>query len=153
MGVLKFPKLGLLWFWTAIILCVDLWLRWGLKQSCSLRRDLSNDMSHATCTKGNRVDSWLSFVHNLCFKCPNESCEPNLNIYVSIAFQWYKFFSNPMGFHPCNCSLKNWEFIGTSTPQLGVALGVWGFILTQEYKMCLLGLPLVSHFCKPLPWS
>jgi hypothetical protein len=28
----------------------------------------------------------LSFGHNLCFKCPNESCEPILNIYISIAF-------------------------------------------------------------------
>jgi hypothetical protein len=29
----------------------------------------------------------LSFGHNLCFKCPNESCEPILNIYVLISFQ------------------------------------------------------------------
>jgi hypothetical protein len=25
----------------------------------------------------------------LCCKCPNESCEPILDIYISIAFQWY----------------------------------------------------------------
>jgi hypothetical protein len=53
-------------------------------------------MSHATCMQGNRGDSRLlvvenqianlisdpSFGHNLCFKCPNGSCEPILDIYV-----------------------------------------------------------------------
>jgi hypothetical protein len=67
-------------------------------------RELSNNMSHTICTQGNRVDSQLlvigsqianlthdfSFGHNLCFKCSNGSCEPILDIYVSIAFQWYK---------------------------------------------------------------
>jgi hypothetical protein len=28
-----------------------------------------------------------SFGHNLCFKCPNEKCEPILEIYVSKKFQ------------------------------------------------------------------
>ncbi len=28
------PKLGLSQLWKPIILCVDLWLKWGLKQSC-----------------------------------------------------------------------------------------------------------------------
>jgi hypothetical protein len=28
----------------------------------------------------------LSFGHNLCFKYPNESCEPILDIYTLIAF-------------------------------------------------------------------
>jgi hypothetical protein len=31
-----------------------------------------------------------SFGHNLCFKCPNGQCKPILDIYVLIAFQWYK---------------------------------------------------------------
>jgi hypothetical protein len=63
-------------------------------------------MTHATCTQWNQGDSWLlvvnsqianltpglSFGHNLCFSCPNGSCEPTLNIYVPRAFQWYKSF-------------------------------------------------------------
>jgi hypothetical protein len=62
--------------------------------------DLSNGMLHITCMQGNRVDSRLlvvgsqttnsipdlSFGHNLCFNYPNESCEPILDIYVSINF-------------------------------------------------------------------
>jgi hypothetical protein len=86
------PTLGQLW--GAITLCEDLWLRWGRKQSYSPRQELSNDMWHATCTQGNRGDSWLlmvgnqianltldpSFDHNLCFKCPNGSYEPILDI-------------------------------------------------------------------------
>jgi hypothetical protein len=104
MGVPKFPELGLLRLWGPITLCVDLRLKWGLKRSCSLHQDLFNDMSHATCTWGNRGDSWLlvvesrianltsglSFGHNLCFRCPNGSCEPILDIYVSVFFKWYK---------------------------------------------------------------
>jgi hypothetical protein len=68
------------------------------------RQELFNDMSHATYTQENWVDSQLlmvrsqianltpdlSFGHNLCFRCPNGSCEPILDIYVSIDFQWYK---------------------------------------------------------------
>ncbi len=73
---------------------VDLQLRWCLKQSCSPRRELSNGMSHATWTQGNRGDSQLlvvksqldnltpgpSFGHNLCVKCSNGSCKPILDI-------------------------------------------------------------------------
>jgi hypothetical protein len=90
----KFPKLGLLQLWGPITMCAKLRLKWGLKQSCSLHRDLSNGMSHATCTQGNQVDSRLlvvriqianltldlSFGHNLCFRYPNESCKPILAI-------------------------------------------------------------------------
>jgi hypothetical protein len=94
MGVLKLPKLGLLQLCEAIILCANFWLGWGLKQSCSPHWELSNSMSHATYTQGNRGESWVlmvgsqfgnltpspSFDHNLCFKCPNGSCEPISNI-------------------------------------------------------------------------
>ncbi len=93
-GVLKSPKLGLLRLWGAITLQVDLWLRWGLKKSCSFRWEIFHGMSHAICTHRNRVDFRLfvvgsqtanltpgpSFGHNLCFRCPNEQCEPILNI-------------------------------------------------------------------------
>ncbi len=42
-------------------------------------------------------------------------------------FQWYKEIFNPMGFDPCNCSLKIWDSIGTPIPKMGVHLGVWRF--------------------------
>jgi hypothetical protein len=94
MGVSKFPKLGLPRLWGPITFYADLQLRWGPKQSCSPRWELSNAMWHATCTQGSWVDSWLlvvgsqianltpslSFGHNLCFKRPNELCEPILDI-------------------------------------------------------------------------
>jgi hypothetical protein len=88
-------------------------------------------MSHATCTQGNRVDSRFlvvesqivnltlgpSFGHNLCFRCPNGSCKPILNIYVSIIFQWYRELLNPLGFDPCNLFLNIQK--STGTPILG----------------------------------
>jgi hypothetical protein len=146
MGVPKFATLGLLWLWGPITSCANLWLKWGLKQSYSPRWEISKDMSHATCTQVNRGDSQLlvvgnqtanltpdlSFGHNLCFKCSNGWCEPILDIYVSIAFQWYKKILNLMGFDPYNHSLKIQEYTGTPTPQVGVALGVWGFILSHS---------------------
>ncbi len=90
MGVPKFPKLGLLQLWRPITLCVDLWLRWGPKQSYSLYWKFFNGMCQATCTKGGQGDSWLLVVesqigkltpdpslgHNLCFTYRNGSCEP-----------------------------------------------------------------------------
>jgi len=60
-----------------------------------------------------QFDSQPFFGHNLCFKCLNGSCKPILDIYISIVFQWYKELFKPMGFVPCNCSLKIWESIGS----------------------------------------
>jgi hypothetical protein len=94
MGVPKSPKLKLLQLWSPITLRANLGSRCNLKQSCSPCRELSNNMSHAVCKQVNRIDSRLfmvvnqtssltsspSFGHNLCFKCPNEQCEPILNI-------------------------------------------------------------------------
>jgi hypothetical protein len=37
-----------------------------------------------------------------------------------------------MGFDPCNRSLKIRESFGIPTPQVGVALGVWGSILSHS---------------------
>jgi hypothetical protein len=99
-GIPKFSQLGFSWLWGCIISCANLWLQWGLKQSCNPRQELFNSMSHAMCTWVNWVNSWLlmvesqiailipdlSFAHNLCFRCPNGQCEPTLDIYVSIAF-------------------------------------------------------------------
>jgi hypothetical protein len=94
MGVLKFLKLGLPQLWVFITLCADLGLKWSLKQNCSPHWEFSNDISHATYTKGNRINSQLlvvksqtanltpdpSFGHNLCFRSPNGSCKPILDI-------------------------------------------------------------------------
>ncbi len=123
-------------------MCADLWLRWGNNQSCSPHWELSNDMWHATWKQGNQSDSWLlvvksqidnlipdlSFGHNLCFKYPNGSCKLILDIYVPRTFQWYKEPFNPMGFDSCNCFLKIWKSIWTSTPKVGAHLGVREFI-------------------------
>jgi hypothetical protein len=161
----EIPKFGLPQLWGPITLCADLQSRWGLRKSCSPRRELSNGMSHATFMQGNRVDSrllvigkqiadltpGLSLGHNLCFKCPNGSCEPILNIYVSIVFQWYKELFNWLGFDPCYHSLKIWESTGTPNSQSGGSLGsVRVHSLTLSFTP---GLPLGSQPCKPLPWS
>ncbi len=80
--------------WSPITLCVNPQLRWGLKKSYNPCQEFSNSMLHATYMWGNRGDSWLlmvksqtvnsthdlSFSHNLCFRCPNGSCEPISNI-------------------------------------------------------------------------
>jgi hypothetical protein len=109
-GIPKFPKLGLPQLWRPITLCANPQLRWGLKQSFSPHWDLSNGMWQATCTQGNQGDSFLlmvekqianltpnpSFGHNLCFRYPNGSCEPILNIYIP------RDFSNDIR----NCSIQ-----------------------------------------------
>ncbi len=70
----------------------------------------------------------LSFCHNLCCRCPNGSCKPIWNIHTSITLQWYKKLLNTRRFNICNHSLKVWESIRTSTPKMGVHLGVWVFM-------------------------
>ncbi len=77
----------------------------------------------------------LSFSHNLCFKYPNESCEPIINIYVLRNFQWYKKPFNPMGFDPWNHSLKIWESIRTPTPKMETHLGVCRFIPSHSLTL------------------
>jgi hypothetical protein len=87
--VLKLSQFGLSGLWQLITLCLDLRLGWSLKQTCSFPWELSNGVLHSTCTHRGRVDSQLlmvgsqttdltpslSFVHNLCCRCPNGSCE------------------------------------------------------------------------------
>jgi hypothetical protein len=154
--------------WSPITFQENLRLKWGLKKSCSFRRELSNDMWHVVCSQVNRVDSWLflvgsqtgsltpgpSFGHNLCFRCSNEQCEPILDIYVPKDFQWYKERHKPLSFDPSNCSLKFQESSKTLSPKVGVALGVWGF--TPSHFLTLPGvcdvipkLPFGSHPCNP----
>ncbi len=69
-----------------------------------------------------------SFGYNLCFKCPNGSCKPILEIYVLRAFQKYKKIFDTMNFGPYNRPLKIWKSTVTPTPKVGVHLGVWGLI-------------------------
>jgi hypothetical protein len=148
-GSLEIPTTMTLATLGPITLCADPRWKWGLKQGCSPHREISNDMSHVTCTQGNRGDSWLLvvgsqtanlipdlfFSYNLCVKCPNGSCEPILDIYAPRAFQWYKEFFNSIGFDPYNCSLKIWKSTGTPTPKVGVHLGVWGFIPSHSLAL------------------
>ncbi len=126
--------------WGAITLRANLWLRWGLNQSFSPCRELSNGMLHAICTHENRVDSQLlmvgnqtanlipnpSFDHNLKFGCSNGRCEPILDIYVSRASHWYKELFKPLSFDPYNRPLKIRESTKTPTPQSGTPLGCEG---------------------------
>jgi len=114
LGIPKFPKLGPATLWKARTFYADLWLRWGLNQSCSLHWELSNNMWFATYKHVFEGNSWLLVVgsqigiltfdfflgQNLCFKFSNGSCEPILDIYVLRNFQWYKIFFNPMNFDP-----------------------------------------------------
>jgi hypothetical protein len=171
-GSLEIPKVGTFAIWGPITLCTDLQLRWGLKQSCNPCQELSKGLSHTTYAQWIRGDSRclvvrsqianltpnLSLGHNLCFNCSNGLCKPILDIYVSIAFQWYKKILNAMNFDPYNRSLEIWESIGTPTPTFGLIWECEGsfshtLLRSWEYKMCFLGLPLVPHSYKPLPWS
>ncbi len=100
-GVLKSPKSRLSQIWSPITLQADLRWKCNMKQSCNSHQELFNGMSHGLCRQINRVNSQLfvvgnqttsltpglSFGHNLCFKCPNEQCEPILDIQVPKAFQ------------------------------------------------------------------
>ncbi len=165
MGVSKLPRLGLPWFWGAITLCANLWLRWGLKQSCSPHQELFNGMSHAIYTHRIWVDSRLfvvgsqignltsnlSFGHNLCFRCPNGQCERILDICVPKYFQWYKEIFKPLSFVPCNCPLKIRESTGTPTPK--VELPWWQTFIFPGVCCVIPGFPLGPQPYKPLPWS
>jgi len=110
-------------FASSQIFCSNLRLGWSLKQTCSLPWELSNSVSHSTCTHWSRVDSRLlmvgsqiasltldpSFCHNLCYICPNGSCEAIFDIYILITFQWYKEHLKARCFDPCNRTLKFWK--------------------------------------------
>ncbi len=171
-GVPKSRPARLPGLWSPITLWADLGSKCGLKQSCSSRRELSNGISHVVCSQVFRVDSRLlvvgsqnwqtprsstpdpSFGHNLCFRCPNEQCEPILDIYSSRAFHWYKERHKPLRFDPSNRSLKFRKSTGTPSPKVRVALGVWGF--TPSHFPTLPGVPDVTpglpfgpHPCNP----
>jgi hypothetical protein len=149
-GVPKSQQMGLLQLWGRITSYADLGSRHGLKQRCSHRRELSNGMLHISCTQGNQVDSWLlvvgnqivnltpglSFAHNLCYKCPNEQCEPILDIYTSIAFQWYMKKFKETSFDPCNRTLKIRDSFRDSNSQHGSSL-----MSVKVHSLTLFALP------------
>jgi hypothetical protein len=90
------------------------------------------------------MSKWVMRTHfrNLCFN--------------SFPMIWKTFITN--GFWPLQLPIEIQESIGTSTPKMGVHLGVWRFIRSHslhswEHVMWLLGLPVGSQPCKPLPWS
>jgi hypothetical protein len=117
------PGFGLPRLCEFIILCSDLRLGWGLKQTCSFRWGLSNNVSHSICTHQGRVDSQLlvvgsqtssltlgpSFCHNLCCICPNGSCKAIFDIYTSRPFQRHEKHLKAKCFDPWNWTLKFWE--------------------------------------------
>jgi hypothetical protein len=139
--VLKLPRLEFPRLCCAITSCSDLQSWWGMKQSCRSHRALSNGVLHTTCTHGGRVDSWhfvvgnqtaslipdLSFCHNLCCKCPNGSCEPILDIYTLIIFQWYKRTLQYEVFWPPQLLSESSGFRRDSNSQNGSSLGSVSF--------------------------
>jgi hypothetical protein len=123
-------------------------------------------MWHVVCSQVNRARLFLvgsqtsnltpdpSFGHYLCFKCPNEQCEPILNIYVLRAFQWYKKRHKPLSFDSSITFLKFRESPRTPSPKVGIALGVWGFTPSHFPTLpgiCDVtpGLLLGPHPCNP----
>jgi len=130
----KSPRLGLLRLWGAITLRANLWLKWGLKQSCSLCRELSNGISHTICTHENWIDFQLlmvesqianltpgpSFGHNLCFDVQMG----NFRYLHSKNFHWYKKHFKPLSFDPYNRLLKIRESTKTPTPKVELHWGV-----------------------------
>ncbi len=150
-GSPEIPKVGILVTLRAHNFAWKPLIEMRSKQSCSPRWKFFNGISHATYTQRNQGNSQLLvvgsqinnlthgvfFAHSLCFKCPNGSCEPILDIYIPWTFQWYKKLLNPMGFDLWNCSMKIQEFIETPTPKVGAHLGVWRFI--PSHSPTLLG--------------
>jgi hypothetical protein len=150
------------------MLHLDLRLRWGLKQSHSPHRELSNNMSHATYTRGNQNNSWLlvvrseianlipgpSFIHSLCVKCPNGSCKPILDTYVLRTFQWYKEFFNPLEFWPLQLLSENLGVRRDSNSQSSLrSVKVHSLTFSYNCMKCDSKASLLAFWpCKLLPW-
>jgi len=156
-GVPESRSAGLPQLWSLITFGAELRLICRLKQSCRSRRDLSTGMSHVFCSQVFRVDSPLlvvgsqnwrtpgsstpgpSFGHNLCFRCPNEQCEPILDIYTSRAFHWYKERNQPWSFDPSKRSLKFREsFWDSNSHQLPTWEFTWECEGSLPHTLCTL---------------
>jgi hypothetical protein len=126
--------------WELITLDYRVWLRRGLNQSCSPRRDLFNAMSHSQfggreevdyrlLVVGSRIASLtpgLSFAHNLGDRCPNGQCEAIFDIYASRPFQRHQEHPNARCFGPCYRALNIQESRRTPNPQLWECWPKWG---------------------------
>ncbi len=135
-GVPKLSRFGLPGLWAFITSCSDLRLGRGQKKSCNFPWELSNGVSHFTCTHRDRVYSWLlvvwsqiaslifgpSFNRNFCYKCPNGSCEAISDIYTSRPFPMVQRTSRCEVFWPLqSCS----EFLRVLEDSQVPFSGVW----------------------------
>jgi hypothetical protein len=163
--------------WELITLDCKVWSQRGLNQTCSPRRDLSNDVSHSQFGGREEVDSRLlvvrsqttslipgpSFAHNLGYRCPNDQCEAIFYIYASRPFQWHQEHLNARCFGPCCRTLNIQESRKTSNPQLWKCwaspptLGQSGvatlhhilYVTTTKYSW----LPFITLVrCNPIVW-
>jgi len=128
---------GVLGLWEVITPDYKVWLQRGLNQTCSPRRDLSNDVSHSQFGGREDINSRLlvvrsqiasltpgpSFAHNLGDRCPNGQCEAIFDIYVSRPFQWHQEHPNARCFGPCCRALNIRESRRTPTPHFFQVLG------------------------------
>ncbi len=75
-----------------------------------------------------------SFGHNLCFKYPNGSCKPILDIYISRALSWCKELFNPMSFDALKLLFEYSGICRNSNSQNESSLGsVWAHSFTLSY--------------------
>jgi hypothetical protein len=123
--------------WELITPDCKVWSRRGLNQTCSSRRDLSNDVSHSQFEGREKVDSRLlvvgsqtgsltpghSFAHNLGCRCSNDQCEAIFYIYASRPFQWHQEHLNARCFGPCCRTLNIRESRRTPNPHFFQVLG------------------------------
>jgi hypothetical protein len=68
-----------------------------------------------------------SFYHNLCWKCPNGSCEAIFDIYTSISFQWHEERLKARCLTP---AIKLWSFKsprGLPSPHFGSVSVIFTF--------------------------
>jgi hypothetical protein len=128
---------GVSGLWELITPNCGVWSRRGLNQTCSPRRDLSNDISHSWFGGREEVDSRLlvvrsqtasltpgpSFAHNLGYRCPNGQCEAIFYIYASRPFQWHEEHLNARCFGPCCRALNIRESRRSANPHFFQVLG------------------------------
>jgi hypothetical protein len=132
---------GVAELWELITPDCQVWSRWGLNQTCSPRRDLSNDVSHFQFGGREEIDSRLfvvgsqiasltpgpSFAYNLGYICPNDQCEAIFDTYASRPFQWHQEHPNARCFGRCCWALNIRESRTTPNPHF---FQVLGFTLT-----------------------
>ncbi len=150
--------------WELITLDCQVWSQRGLNQTCSPRRDLSNNVSHSQFRGREEVDSRLlvvgsqiasltsgpSFAHNLSYRCPNDQCKAIFDIYASRPFQWHQEHPNARCFGRCCWALNIRESRRTPNPYFFQVLGftpTLGQSRVATVKMCCVN--LYSFYCDP----